>query len=177
MASRRISKRPCANSSVAPARSLEADRIRCWCPCAADRAFRCRAVRRGLGRPGAPRRVLPLQNGLQGARHASELPQRPLERRHQLADWLRPPLHRLRRAGLLGQDDALLQALAHYCRFRSLRRHRHRWNVARGRHCCRVRRPYGREDGPNPPRDTRGAGHDFARRTQRHQRAGAQGTP
>ena len=58
---------------------------------------------------------LPLQDGLQGAGHLPELPHRPLERGDQLAHRLRSPVHRLRRAGLLGQDDALLQAPARRC--------------------------------------------------------------
>ncbi len=54
--------------------------------------------------------LLPLQDGLQGPRHLPELSERALERRDELADRLRPPLHRVRGAGLLGQDDALLPA-------------------------------------------------------------------
>ena len=46
----------------------------------AARPLRRRAVRRGLGRRGAPHRLLPLQDGLQGPGHVPELPQRPLER-------------------------------------------------------------------------------------------------
>ena len=56
----------------------------------APRALRRRPVRRGVGRRGPPRRLLPLQDGLQGARRVPELPERALERRHQLADRLRP---------------------------------------------------------------------------------------
>ena len=46
--------------------------------------------------------------GCKGPGDVPELPDRALERRHQLADWLRPPVHRLRRARLLGHDDPLL---------------------------------------------------------------------
>ena len=44
--------------------------------------------------------------GCKGPVDVPELSERPMERRHQLADRLRPSLHRLRRAGLLGHDDA-----------------------------------------------------------------------
>ncbi len=67
------------------------------------------------GDEGAPHGVLPLQDGLQGAGHLPELPERPLERRHQLADRLRASLHRLRGARLLGQDDALLRSTSRAC--------------------------------------------------------------
>ena len=77
----------------------------------AARALRRRPVRGGVGRRGPPHGLLPLQDGLQGPGHVPELPERPLERGHQLADRLRPPVHRLRRARLLGQDDALLPHL------------------------------------------------------------------
>ena len=66
--------------------------------------------------------LLPLQDGLQGSGHPPELPHRPLERGDQLAHRLRPPVHRLRRAGLLGQDDAFLQAPAQRGRLRRLGR-------------------------------------------------------
>ena len=72
----------------------------------APRALRRRTVRRGVGRRGPSRRVLPLQDGVQGTGDVPELPERPVERRHELADRLRPSVHRLRRAGLLGSHDA-----------------------------------------------------------------------
>ena len=76
----------------------------------AARAFRCRPVCGSLGRRGASARPLPVQDGMQRAGDLAELSGRALERRHQLADRLRPPLHRLRRAELLGHDDAILWA-------------------------------------------------------------------
>ena len=91
------------------------------------RALRCRAVRRDLGRRRPPPRLLPLQDGMQGAGDVPELSQHTLERRHELADWLRSPVHRMRRARLLGQDDAILSApaghsgLRHGVRYRSNR--------------------------------------------------------
>ena len=46
--------------------------------------------------------LLPLQDGLQGPGDVPELPERQVERRHQLADRLRPSLHRLLRAATSG---------------------------------------------------------------------------
>ena len=62
------------------------------------------------GDAAPPRRLLPLQDGLQGAGDLPQLPQRRLERQHQLAHRLRPPLHRLLGAGLLGSHDAVLRS-------------------------------------------------------------------
>ena len=71
----------------------------------AARALRRRAVRRGMGRRGASRGLLPLQDGLQGAVGLAELPERPLERGHELADRLRPPLHRAAPSRSSGRHD------------------------------------------------------------------------
>ena len=68
----------------------------------AARALRRRPVRRSVGRRRTSPGLLPVQDGLQRPRHIPELSQRPLEWRHELADRLRPSVHRLRRAGLLG---------------------------------------------------------------------------
>ena len=84
----------------------------------AARALRHRAVRRAMGRRSPPRRPLPLQDGLQGPRLVPELSERRLERQHELADRMRPRLHRLRRTGLLGQDDAVLRAPSRLPRLR-----------------------------------------------------------
>ena len=48
--------------------------------------------------------------GCKGPVTHPELPERAMERRDELADRVRPPLYRLRRAGLLGSDDAFLPA-------------------------------------------------------------------
>ncbi len=125
----------------------------------ATRALRRWAVRRGLGRRSTPHRLLPLQDGLQGPGHLPELPAHPLERRDELAHRLRPPVHRLRRAGLLGQDDAVLQAPARRGRLRRLRGHRHRRGVAARPGPPRPSPPTRREDGPAPAGDPREARH------------------
>ena len=87
----------------------------------AARAFRCRPIRRSLGRRSASSGPLPLQDGMQRAGDVAELSGRALERRHQLADRLRSSLHRLRRAEFLGHDDAVLRAASQCRRLRCRR--------------------------------------------------------
>ena len=81
-------------------------------PVRAPRLLRRRPVRGAVGRRGAPQGLLPLQDGLQGPGRDLQLPERPLERRHELADRGRPQLHRLRVAELLGHDEPVLRAPA-----------------------------------------------------------------
>ena len=78
--------------------------------------------------------------------------------RHQLADRLRAPVHRLRRARLLGQDDSLLPAPLGHPRLRRPVRHRQGRRLVHRRRRRRLRRPrpdlarQALEGGP-PPRN------------------------
>ena len=63
--------------------------------------------------------------GCKGPVTFQNCPERPLERRHQLADRLRPSLHRLRRAGFLGPHDAVLPAPPGRSGLRRRVQHRH----------------------------------------------------
>ena len=54
------------------------------------------------GATRGPQGLVPLQDGLQGPGDLPQLPDRPVERRDELADRCRARLHRLHRAGLLG---------------------------------------------------------------------------
>ena len=63
--------------------------------------------------------------GCKGPVDVPELPERQVERRHQLADRLRPSVHRLLRAELLGSHDAVLPAPARHPGLRRGLRHRH----------------------------------------------------
>ena len=71
-------------------------------PVRAAGVLRRRLVRRGVGRRGAPQGLLPVQDGVQGSVGDLQLPERALERRHELADRGGPQLHRLRLARVLG---------------------------------------------------------------------------
>ena len=105
---------------LAAARSLPPPALRVWQvhprQLRAAGALRRRSVRRGVGRRRPSRRLLPLQDGVQGTGRLPELSQRALERRHELADRMRPPVHRLQRARLLGSHDAVLPAPGRHTR-------------------------------------------------------------
>jgi len=69
--------------------------------------------RRGQGRL-LPRRLLPLQDGLQGPDHLQRLQHHALERRRVLPHRFRPRLHRLQRGRLLGQGFLLRPPEQHH---------------------------------------------------------------
>ena len=116
----------------------------------AARALRRRPVRRSVGRRRTSPGLLPVQDGLQRPRHIPELSQRPLEWRHELADRLRPSVHRMRRAGLLGSNDAVLSAPVRRAGIRRGLQPRHDRACGGGRCGRRVRRPRAHSDHEAP---------------------------